>query len=79
MKRKIENYIKVWENRCYANGIPDEAPDELEVLNKVPSYRKIAIAILRNDYALKSLGLTPPKSQVYSELKRIEIEQRKLK
>lgn len=77
MKEKILAYIKEWENRCYFNGIPDEAPYELEVRNKVPSYRRIAIAILKNDYSLKSLGFNPAKSKYYDFYKKIEIEKRK--
>ena len=76
MKKRIENYIKMWEQRCYHDGIPDEAP--IEIFDMVPSYKRIAIAILKNDYPLKTLGFTPPKSAVYNELKRIEIEGRKL-
>ena len=49
MKHRIEAYVKLWENRCYKNGIPDEADDILESLGKVPSYRRIAKAILNND------------------------------
>ena len=79
MKEKILNYINDWENKCYKDGIPDEAPLRLEQLGKVPSYRRICIAILKNDFALKTLGFSPPKSEVYNELKRIELEQRKLK
>jgi predicted phosphoadenosine phosphosulfate sulfurtransferase len=77
MKTKIGSYIKTWENRCYSSGIPDEAPKRLEQLNKVPSYRMIVLAILRNDYPLKTLGFEPTKSKYYHELKRIEISQRK--
>jgi predicted phosphoadenosine phosphosulfate sulfurtransferase len=76
MKEKIEAYILEWESRCYFNGIPDEAPHELEIRNKVPSYRKICIAILKNDYALKTLGFTPKKSKYYDAYKKIEIENR---
>lgn len=76
MKRKINQYIKTWEQRCYFNGIPDEAPERLESLNKVPSYRRIAISILKNDYALKSLGMTAKTSNYYHELKRIELKNR---
>ena len=76
MKRKINQYIKTWEQRCYSNGIPDEAPERLEALNKVPSYRKIALAILKNDYSLKSLGMQVNVSNYYHELKRIELKNR---
>ena len=76
MKQKIEKYIQMWEQRCYSNGIPDEAPLELETRNKVPSYRRICYAILKNDYALKSLGFTEIKSKYYHAYKKIEIENR---
>lgn len=77
MKTRIEKYIQEWEKRCYSEGIPDEVPIRLQQLNKAPSYKQICIAVLRNDYSLKSLGFTPQKSAYYSELKRIEISQRK--
>lgn len=76
MKTKIIDYIDVWEARCYSNGIPDEAPKRLEDLNKVPSYRQLCMAILKNDFQLKSLGYTPVKSRFYHTFKKIEIEQR---
>jgi predicted phosphoadenosine phosphosulfate sulfurtransferase len=73
MKQKIMNYIKDWETKCYFDGIPDEAPYELEKRNKVPSYRMICRAILKNDYTLKSLGFSKKKPPIYSEFKRIEL------
>ena len=45
MKKEINQYIKKWE-KVYSNGIPDEAPIRLNELNKVPSYKKIAMSIL---------------------------------
>jgi len=42
--------------------------------DKVPSYKRIAIAILRND--ISYLGYDRPKSKYYSILKRIEIDAR---
>lgn len=76
MKEEIINYIKTWEKRCYSDGIPDEAPNELEIRNKVPSYRRICKAILKNDYSLKTLGFQPKKSKYYDFYKKIEIEGR---
>lgn len=76
MKTKLKDYIRDWETKCYYNGIPDEAPIRLEQLNKVPSYRKICFAILKNDYSLKTLGLTQNKIPVYHEFKKIELSQR---
>lgn len=74
MTEKIIQYIKKWESRCYFNGLPDEVPNEINDL--VPSYKKIAIALLKNDYPLKSLGFNPPYCESYSMLKRIEISKR---
>jgi hypothetical protein len=31
------------------------------------------MTILKNDYALKTLGKTPPKSQIYNDIKRDEL------
>lgn len=73
-KEKIIFYIKLWENRCYYSGIPDKVP--LDIFDKVPSYNRISLAILRNDRSLKYLGFTPPHSEYYSILKRIELNER---
>lgn len=70
-KEIIENYVKTWENRCYSE-LPDEAPEEIKDL--VPSYKKIAMAILRNDY--RELGVKPKESKWYGVFKRIEIDNR---
>jgi len=76
MKEKILDYISTWEKRCYSNGIPDAAPVELESRNKVPSYRRICIAILKNDHQLKTLGYQPKKSKYYDYYKKIELSER---
>jgi len=74
MKKKIISYIQKWKTTVYLNDIPDVAPKRLEELNKVPSYRQVAIAIMKNDNQLKTLGYSPPYSKVYDELKRSELE-----
>jgi len=76
MEKKILNYISEWENRCYKNGIPDEAPLRLEQLNKVPSYKAIVRAIMKNDTTLSSIGFTQNKCNSYHELKRVELAKR---
>ena len=44
----------MWENRCYFDGIPDEITPKLAASGRVPSYKAIALAILRNDW--KAIG-----------------------
>lgn len=76
MKRKIESYIKEWKRKGYCVDIPDEVPERIMQLNKAPSYKAIAIAILKNDYCLKTLGFQPKKSKYYHILKKIELAER---
>jgi predicted phosphoadenosine phosphosulfate sulfurtransferase len=45
-------------------------------LGLAPSYKAIAIALLKNDMGLHSLGFSPIKSEWYSAIKRIEIAER---
>lgn len=66
--------MQEWENKCYSNGIPDEVP--LEINDLCPSYKKIAIALLKNDFTLKSLGFQQPYSGWYDAYKKIELSQR---
>jgi predicted phosphoadenosine phosphosulfate sulfurtransferase len=75
-KTKIKKYINSWIERGYPDGIPDEVPLELEKLDSVPSYKKICIALMKNENNLEILGFSRKKSAVYSELKRIELQQR---
>ena len=48
-------------------------------LGLAPSYKAIALAILKNDNNFESLGFTAPVSRWYSAIKRVEIEQRENK
>ena len=75
VQQKIKDYINLWEKRCYSNGIPDQAP--VEINDKVPSYKKICLCLLKNDFNLKGLGYEVKKSKYYNILKRIELEKRK--
>jgi predicted phosphoadenosine phosphosulfate sulfurtransferase len=63
-----------WVRRCYLNGIPDEVPAIIDSEHLAPSWKRIALALIRNDMAMESLGNMPRKSQWYSVLKRIELK-----
>lgn len=72
MENQVKDYIKTWEARCYFDGLPDEAPEEIRHL--VPSYKHIAVAILSND--LRKIGVTPKRSIYYDVLKKMELSER---
>jgi predicted phosphoadenosine phosphosulfate sulfurtransferase len=58
--KKIRKHIAWWEkyHGCTLNDIPDEADSKLETMHKVPSWRRIARAIERNDFYMKRLGFS---------------------
>ena len=63
--------MKVWEERCYKDGIPDEIPKRISDSMRVPSYKAIAMAILQNDLALYTLGFQPVVSHWYRTIKKL--------
>ncbi len=73
MKAKILDWIRRWESKGYSDGIPDEACPYLELAGKAPSYRRVCIAIMRNDYSLETLGLSRDPCEVYNIIKRMEL------
>jgi predicted phosphoadenosine phosphosulfate sulfurtransferase len=64
---KITTFRKWWMDRGYPEGIPDEAPYDLEASRKVPSWRRIVKSLLRNDYWGKGLGFSQQRSDAYSK------------
>lgn len=78
---RFKKFIASWQDRGY-NSIPDEAPDDLEVKQWAPSWRRMCKVILRNDYWCKSLGQTQPFSEAYGkykEIKKLRVEKEKIK
>ena len=71
VRSKIKDYVQTWEQRCYSNGLPDEVP--LEISDKAPSWKAIAICLLKNDLHLHGIGFNKPKSEYYNILKRKEL------
>lgn len=63
--------MKEWENRCYSSGIPDEITHLLLASNRVPSYKAIAICLLKNDLQLKGLGFSG-KTSKWHEFYKLE-------
>jgi predicted phosphoadenosine phosphosulfate sulfurtransferase len=78
-KNKIAIFCKWWIDRSYPDGIPDEAPYELEAARKVPSWRRICKTLLRNDYWCKGLSFTQHRSGAYEKyLKMVKRKRKRL-
>jgi len=77
-QNKILIYQRWFMKRGYPNGIPDEAPYELEQAGKAPSWRRVCKTLLRNDYWCKGLGFSQQKTTGYSKyldlMKRRKVE-----
>lgn len=74
---RFKKFLWGWKKRGYPNEIPDEAPHELESKCWVPSWRRMARCLLRNDYWCKGLGQTQPKSDAYLKYKALKHAERK--
>jgi predicted phosphoadenosine phosphosulfate sulfurtransferase len=53
-------YVQTWQHRCYSAGIPDEVPNKVAASGRAPSWRAVAIALLKNDLNLYGLGFSMP-------------------
>jgi predicted phosphoadenosine phosphosulfate sulfurtransferase len=69
--KRAMDYIQTWEVRCYVEGIPDELQDGVMKSCRAPSYKAIALAILRNDHNLYALGFSERKSAVVDAIIQI--------
>ena len=76
-ENKIGLYIQWWLKHGYSKGIPDCSDYKLEMLKRVPSWRRVCKALLRNDYWCKGLGFVQQKSHAY--LRYLELMEKKKK
>jgi predicted phosphoadenosine phosphosulfate sulfurtransferase len=70
--KRFRAWLKGWHDRGYSQGIPDEAPPELEKKYWAPSWRRLCKVLLRNDWWCKGLGMTQPKSDAYAKYMQIK-------
>lgn len=70
-ENKIAVFLHWWQERGYPDGIPDEADPKLEAAKKVPSWKRICKALLRNDYWCKGLSFSMTKSEAYERYKKV--------
>jgi predicted phosphoadenosine phosphosulfate sulfurtransferase len=66
-QNKILLFVRWWMARGYPDGIPDEAPRDIEMAHKAPSWRRVCKMLLRNDYWAKGLGFTQHRSAAYEK------------
>ncbi len=70
-RNKIAMFLHWYAERGYPDGIPDEADRKQEESRKVPSWRRICKALLRNDYWCKGLSFSQHKSDAYERYLKI--------
>jgi predicted phosphoadenosine phosphosulfate sulfurtransferase len=63
-------YQAIWKKRCYFDGIPDEVPAKVQLSFRAPSWKAVAMAILKNDHGLRTLGFIQVETQLSAELLR---------
>jgi hypothetical protein len=75
-------WVAMWRKRCYSNDIPDQVPDGLLYSGRVPSWKAIALAILRNDLQLRALGFsrtyTAEQLRLLATIERLQAEEKQL-
>jgi hypothetical protein len=74
---RVNRFVDTWVMRGYDDGLPEKVPSELMQESLAPSYQQIAIALLKNDMNMTSLGFTAKTSPWYGVLKRHELQHRK--
>lgn len=74
-RNKIATFLQWWAQRGYGLGIPDEVEAKRESSaagkERLPSWRRIAKTLLRNDYWCKGLSFTQTKSEAYEAYLRL--------
>lgn len=70
-ENKISVFLHWWSERGYPNSIPDEADIHDEAAKKVPSWKRVCKALLRNDYWCKGLSFSQTKSTAYEKYKKV--------
>jgi predicted phosphoadenosine phosphosulfate sulfurtransferase len=68
-KNKIAKYIHWYEDKGYPDGIEDNAP--LELFDKVPSWKRVCKALLKNDYWCRTLGFSIQKSSNFDNYMKL--------
>jgi predicted phosphoadenosine phosphosulfate sulfurtransferase len=65
---RVKIYETIWEKRCYQGGIPQEVPPNIAKTHRAPSYKALALAILKNDFNFYSIGFPQRESEIVNLL-----------
>lgn len=76
-KNKIAVYLKWYKDKGYPDDIPDQAEWKEEQTGKVPAWRQVAKALLKNDYWCRTLGFGINKSSAYEKYLALMQKRRK--
>lgn len=60
----MEHYEATWINRCYFDGVPDEVPSGINATGRAPSWKSVAVCLLKNDLMLTGLGFSTGKERL---------------
>lgn len=77
-RNKVAVFLKWWQDRGYAYGIPDEGDPKDEAARRVPSWRRVCKALLRNDYWCKGLSFSQPQSAHTEKYLKLMRQRRRL-
>ena len=61
--QRVKDYVQIWTSRCYSD-IPDELPALLAKSNRAPCWKSVAVALLKNDVRLESVGFSRAESDL---------------
>lgn len=67
--QKVKEYVQRWESRCYPGGICDEVPAKVAKSGRAPSYKAIAMCILKNDLHLRGIGFDVEENDLCKDLR----------
>ncbi len=74
-RNKIAVFLRWYEVRSYAAGIPDDGPANDRT---APSWKRICKALLRNDYWCKGLSFSQHKTEAFAKYQKIMQKRRAL-
>lgn len=70
-ENKIAVFLHWWGERGYQHGIPDEGDAKAEASKEIPSWRRIAKTLLKNDWWCKGMSFGMHKAESYERYRAV--------